>query len=178
MKTLLFIFSAATVAIFCGVEIVKRVDPLPPRIIYYGPIPTSAKPSLRRTIEFQRVKLGLPKGLIEAVIQQESSGKPRAKNKEKRLCGQMTAKGWTPTECASRGLMGVVYGWHKDQCKLKAPSDLYDPITNVQCGSAVLKDKIKLAKGDIRRGLNLYNADKTGRYAANVIAKWKRNRNG
>lgn len=178
MKTFLFIWSAAVFSIYCGVEIVKRVDPLPPSIIYYAPAPTVEKPSLSQTIETETQRHGLPEGLIEAVIEQESEGKSKAKNPEPKLCAEMTPKGWRKADCMSRGLMGVVYGWHKDKCGLKKPSDLYDPITNVQCGAAVLKEKITLAKGDIQRGLNLYNGDKSGRYARAVTAKWRKVFNG
>lgn len=175
MKTLLFIMSSAAFSVWAGVQIVNLVDPLPTHLIYYGAIP---KMSLKQTIEAMRKKHGFPKGLIEAVIAQESGGKSKAKNSEKKLCRVMSAKGWTKTDCASRGLMGVVYGWHKDSCGLSSPSDLYDPATNIRCGAAVLKEKIKLANGDIRKGLNFYNADKSGRYAVKVLSKWRRSRNG
>ena len=169
MKILLFIVSAATFAIWSGVEIVNVFDPLPTRVIYFGEVPDKTEPLISDVIEAARVRHGLPKGIIEGVIFTESSFNEKARNPERSLCGQMSAKGWKKSDCESRGLMGIVYGWHKDGCGLDSPTDLFNPRININCGAAILKQKIRLAKGDVSRGLGFYNNDKTGRYSAKVM---------
>lgn len=169
MKHLIFLLSAATAAICAGVQIVNWVDPLPAHVIWWGAVPEKPEPLISHTIEAERQRHGFPKGLLEGVIFTESSFNERARNPEKSLCKTMQAKGWGKADCESRGLMGVVYGWHKDFCNLSSPADLYDPETNIKCGAKILKQKIQLANGNITAGLGLYNNDKSGRYASKVL---------
>ncbi len=173
MKTLLFFVSAATAAIVAGTAIVRIVDPLPVQVIYQIVLEPAEQP-LSTVIEAEKLRHKLPSGLIEAVIFTESKFDEKAKNPEKSLCGKMAAKGWKKSDCQSRGLMGVVYGWHKDFCGLKSPNDLYDPATNITCGAKVLSQKLKMANGDVEKGLGFYNGDKSGQYAGKVIPLWKK----
>lgn len=175
MKALLFFVSAGAAAIVVGTQIAEYLDPLPPTVIY--PVPSRSQhvePPISAIIEAERQRYNLPAGLLEGVIFTESSFNELARNPEKNLCRKMAAKGWSKTDCESRGLMGIVYGWHKDNCSLTGPHELFVPKTNIRCGAKILKQKVDLAKGDIRRGLGFFNNDKTGKYAARVLRMAKK----
>lgn len=88
-----------------------------------------------------------------ALIKVESGGDIRARRLEPHL---MAKRGWQAHEATSYGLTQVIYGWHKETCQLKSHTDLYDPITNIDCGAKILKDCIRI-KGSLEEGLECYN---------------------
>lgn len=100
-----------------------------------------------------------------ALIKVESGGDIRARRLEPHL---MDRYGFKSHEATSYGLTQVVYGFHKDRCGLKSHTDLYDPITNIDCGAKVLKDCYKRT-GSISEALGCYNGDRSGRYARKVL---------
>lgn len=139
-------------------------------------------PALSKVIEAARVKYHHEKGVLEGIIFVESRFDEKARNEEKALCARM---GWPAEECESRGLMGVVYGFHKEDCKLTSPEDLFDYNIAVDCGALVLRLKLdsvkrfrKSRKGqtiivraqpDLMVGIGLYNGDVSGAYAVSVL---------
>lgn len=88
-------------------------------------------------------KYGIPAGLISAVIQRESSGRPRAES------------GTGPV-----GLMQVSktlakqYGYD--------PKDRYDPAKNIDMGARYLKDNLKAFNGDVRKAMVGYSEGTAG----------------
>lgn len=148
----------------------------------YARLSAPEAPALSEVIEAARVKYGLPKGLIEGVIYQESRFDEFAKNPEKALCQR---KSWPSDHCESRGLMGVVYGFHHARCNLASPDDLFDYRIGVDCGARVLRHKLDVvpqfrktrngqtnivrAQPDLHVGVGLYNGDVSGKYSRAVL---------
>jgi hypothetical protein len=82
---------------------------------------------------------GLPPGLIEAIIQQESGGKAKARGKK----GEGGLMQIMPTTAAQFGV---------------TPEQLFDPNINRAVGTKYLKQLISKYKGDIPTALAAYNA--------------------
>lgn len=132
--------------------------------------------TLSEIIEQERQRYSLPVGAIEAVIMQESGYDEYAKNPEENLCRK---KKWPKSSCASYGLMGVVYGWHKENCGLSNHKQLYNWKTNVRCGAKVLAQKFAQAKSHLPTAFSFYNGDKTGKYSRSAMSWYRRfSRNG
>ena len=76
----------------------------------------------------------------------------------------------------SVGLTQVVYGLHKDTCKLTSYTDLLDREKNLECGLTVLKSCLAYNKTErvpsmrLRKALGCYNGDGTGGYADSVMS--------
>jgi soluble lytic murein transglycosylase-like protein len=54
----------------------------------------------------------------------------------------------------AKGLMQVIPYWHKDKISVV---EVYNPIANVKAGTAILREYLKLSKGDVNKALLRYN---------------------
>jgi len=88
----------------------------------------------------------LDENLIRAVIWKESSGHPNAKRWEGEGYGY------------SRGLMGVLYATALQVGFTGKPDDLFDPETNIYCGTAYLRWQLDRYGEDVEMALSAYNA--------------------
>ena len=88
-----------------------------------------------QVIEEQAHINGVSPGLIRAVIAQESDHDAEAMRTER----SYLSKGYKPLYASSIGLMQVIP--HKENmqtCGLERGSDLFNPVTNIECGSIIL----------------------------------------
>ena len=83
----------------------------------------------------------LPTGLLEALVQVESSYRVKALSKK-----------------GARGLTQVM-PYNAKRCGLK-PNQLWDPSLNLACGAIILKQEIERV-GSIEKALRVYNCGKT-----------------
>ena len=102
--------------------------------------------------------------IMLAIIQVESSGNPFAMRYEPHLVKRY---GWDKSWGYSYGLTQVVYGFHYKTCNLKSPSELFNPVANIKCGTKIFLH-CHARHGSLRGALNCYNGDKSGRYARKV----------
>lgn len=82
---------------------------------------------------------GLPAGLIDAIIKQESGGNAKARGKK----GELGLMQIMPTTAAQFGV---------------TPEQLSDPVINRQVGTQYIQSLIKKYKGDVPTALAAYNA--------------------
>lgn len=124
-------------------------------------------------------KYGLPVELVEAVVERESNGRnaslrfepsqeARAKKAAKSSHPDVW-RGYAASHCAMQ-----VMGWWSPEFGLKDWSELYDPETCVEVGSAILKKCLDRAKGPRKidryyQTLVCYNGKET--YAKEVLNK-------
>lgn len=134
-----------------------------------------AEPLLSEVIEHQRQKWGLPKGMIEAVIDHETGGSwnPLTFNPEKESrCYRNAKTKKERQQCGSYGLMQPVCKYHAPDGKCQ---DLLHPIVSVvaatdgQLGPCFKKTKT------VRGALRCYNGKgpKAERYASLAIKKYQ-----
>ena len=89
----------------------------------------------------------LPLGLVLAVIDAESSGRP-----------------WAVSKAGARGMMQVMGKyWYRGPAE-----DLHDPALNIRIGCRVLAHYLARARGELPRALKYYNAGPNGR-----VWNWK-----
>lgn len=93
------------------------------------------KETIAYIIEQESRKAGIDPILTTAIIMQESSGNPLAKNFERSLAGKFKDKALI----TATGLMQVVPAYHMKTCGLKNVKELENPATNIKCGLKHLK---------------------------------------
>lgn len=106
---------------------------------------------MKRNYQSQEIR-GVDVKLIEAIIQVESSGNPKA-----------------VSNAGAIGLMQIKMSTAKDYCEIASNQDLLNPANNINCGVEVLKAYIDIAKA---RGQGLFHALKY--YNA---GPWNKNKN-
>ena len=140
------------------------------RAVTYAPPPTSARAPTRSD--------RIPPILIEAIIDQESSGDPTATRFEPHLYERYRHK--LPRNDAdarmmvsSIGLMQVIPYYHLRDCKLKHYSELFNEETNRRCGEQVLKaclNRYAQRANRLELALSCYNGG-SRQYAASVLSR-------
>lgn len=117
-------------------------------------------------IERIRRAYGMPKGLLEGLIQHESKWDEKAYTREKSLCRK---KGkWTEPNCYAHGLTQIVLGYHGSRCRTDSRGLLVWK-RNILCGGTYLGESYRKAHGNVRLALAYFNGDRSGRYAAKVL---------
>lgn len=112
--------------------------------------------TLRDLIQIEAKKYGIKPELIESVIEIESNWKPDAIRYEAHL-----AKGTSDQArmlASSHGLMQILPIWcGKSTCPtVQTWADLYNPVKNIQCGTAILAQALK-DSGSVQGALIAYN---------------------
>lgn len=129
------------------------------------------KRSLRESIADIARAGGFDPALIEAIIDVESSWRLDAMRFEPHLAARFRDEGLRADEvtphATSFGLMQIVYGLHRDRCKLRSHTDLLDAETNVRCGVAVLS-ACRKREGSVVDALICYNGSEA--YAVRVLS--------
>lgn len=125
-----------------------------------------------------QTKPSIPPILIQAIIDQESSGNPTATRFEPHLYQRYRSK-LPRNEADARmmvssiGLMQVIPYYHLRDCNLKHYSELFDEGTNRRCGEKVLKrclDRHATKANRIQSALSCYNGGSM-QYAASVLSR-------
>jgi hypothetical protein len=120
----------------------------------------------RISAENKKPKAPSVSDIMLALIKVESSGNPLAKKFEPHLVKRY---GWRKSWGYSYGLTQVVFGFHYKTCGLKYPSELYNPIKNIKCGTKIFLN-CRARFPSLKDALGCYNGDKSGNYAAKVMA--------
>lgn len=118
----------------------------------------SYRENILETIK-QNTPKTIPPELVLAMIYVET-GRDLLPNKirfEKKLFEKFAHLPENRMRASSLGLMQVVYGFHKSNCNLSKHTDLFDPRTNIQCGTKILQDCLKRKNGNVRDALICYN---------------------
>ncbi|MBL7662757.1 transglycosylase SLT domain-containing protein [bacterium] len=115
--------------------------------------------SLRPHIESVAKTHGLNPQIIEAIVRKESGGNPKAIRRHGFLKSKFKHLNANDRKLAdaSLGLGQILYGFHKTNCELTKPEDLFDPKTNLTCLAKVLSDCYARAK----RTTNATNTDRS-----------------
>lgn len=92
---------------------------------------------------------GLDPELLIAIMQKESSLRPKVKSRY-----------------GAEGLMQVVRRWHGE--KLNSKESLFDPKVNIRVGADILEEYIELANGNMDKALAKYSGNARG-YANTVL---------
>lgn len=76
---------------------------------------------------------------------------------------------------SSFGILQVIYGFHKERCKLSSYSELLEPAKNIRCSLTILSENLKAAKGKnrLKQALTRYNGSgpEAEKYAEQVLAR-------
>lgn len=76
---------------------------------------------------------------------------------------------------SSFGILQVIYGFHKERCKLSSYSELLEPAKNIRCSLTILSENLKAAKGKnrLKQALTRYNGSgpEAEKYAESVLAR-------
>lgn len=112
--------------------------------------------TIKDVIKSEAQKHNLKPELIESIIEIESNWKPNAIRFEPHL-----AKGTTDQarmQASSHGLMQILPLWCGDKTcpTVHTWADLYNPIKNIQCGTAILAQALK-ESGSVHGALIAYN---------------------
>jgi soluble lytic murein transglycosylase-like protein len=129
-------------------------------------------------------RYSLDPALVCGVIEQESAWDSHAIRYEPFFrIRYVSPLGLTPTEEVARsiswGLMQVMgqvareHGFEK-----KFLSELCEPVAGIEIGCVVLADKLQKASANVAHGLELWNGGADPNYAAAVLAKTEKYRNG
>lgn len=94
----------------------------------------------KRVLEHNFEVNGVDNRLVEAIIQVESSGRPNV----------VSHKG-------AVGLMQVMPKYWLDYCNLSSAEQLKQPHHNINCGTEVLKNYLKVENNNLRNALARYN---------------------
>lgn len=108
------------------------------------------KPLVDLAWKYAEPELGISPELILGIMEKESSLRPGVHN-----------------SYGAVGLMQVVPRWHPD--KVQRREQLFDPDFNVRVGVMVLKDFLRITKGDLNRALQRYSGN-ARRYATVVTS--------
>jgi soluble lytic murein transglycosylase-like protein len=127
-------------------------------------------------VEKASSNFGVDPFLIEAVIQQESSGNADAFRHEpgfylRYLKNNPEFKGQNPRRISSSyGLMQLMYTTARELGFTGAPEDLFDINLNVNLGTKLLKKLLDKYKGDVEKALMAYNGGHGGVGKAQPLA--------
>lgn len=122
----------------------------------------------REEIAKAAARHGLDPWLVEAVVQQESSGKADAFRfepgyYERYIKKNPKWKGWEPRRVASSyGLMQVMYPTAVEHGFDQDPEALFLIPVNLEIGCRVLKRLIERFSGDVKTALSAYNGGPAG----------------
>lgn len=130
---------------------------------------TTTRADIKKTVHKIAVEQDLDPALLLGLIEQESSFNVMAGRFEPHLLKRFGKK----ELATSWGLTQVVWGFHYEVCNVKSVRELLIPYNNIRCGAIVLKACIDKTDS-IADALSCYNGDKTGKYAAKVISRYKK----
>lgn len=135
-----------------------------------------------KLIESISAEFGINPVIVKAMAVQES-GHWNATDRvrfEKHLHGRFkTPPGLNEIEkqfyASSFGIGQVIYGYHKERCKLSSYSELLEPAKNIRCSLTILSENLKAAKGKnrLKQALTRYNGSgpEAEKYAESVLAR-------
>lgn len=144
-----------------------------------------AKPEevdVEQLIESISAEFGINPVIVKAMAVQES-GHWNATDRvrfEKHLHGRFkTPPGLNEIEkqfyASSFGIGQVIYGYHKERCKLSSYSELLRVDVNLRCTLTILSENLKAAKGKhrLKQALTRYNGSgpEAEKYAEQVLAR-------
>jgi soluble lytic murein transglycosylase-like protein len=145
------------------------------------------KSPYREVIREEAAKVGLDPLLVEAVIQQESSGRADAFRYEpgyytRYLAGDPAWADWEPRRASSSyGLMQLMYPTAVQLGFRQAPEALFDIRENIRLGCKLLASLLERFSGDVQKALAAYNGGPAGvtrprprAYATEVQARYAR----
>ena len=118
---------------------------------------TNASESLDTLIEEVSLETGVDAALLAAVMTKESTCNPNAVGTSGEIgLNQINPRVWVPTLV--------------DEGFIQAPSDLFDPATNLRCSAYILADLLDRTDGDVWGALRKYNGSgpRARRYADSV----------
>lgn len=139
---------------------------------------TPEQKSAEQLIEEIAPKHGLPPLLVKAVVQHESMWRADALKHEPHhmsRCSEFANPAQRAMCASSHGLMQIMFSVHKKNCDLESWTDLYNPRTNIECGSKILAQCAERHAGApkhdrLRRILGCYNGDPVA-YPPKVFAE-------